>query len=260
MTSYRQFCPVAQAAEIVAERWTPLVLRELLMGSHRFNELRHGLPLISPSLLTQRLRALERAGVVRRRRSSDGRGWDYDLTDAGEELRPLIEGLGTWGKRWARRELDRRDLDAGLLMWDLHRNIATERLPEQGVVIFFDLEGAEVKKRYWWLLGARETEVELCLSDPGLPPDVTVHCDLRSLTEVWVGDRDVRDAIRAGTMRLEGRAALTRQFPSWLRLSAFAPVPRQLPAAERQAKRRPSPDRARRATVYAAERATGSRA
>jgi DNA-binding HxlR family transcriptional regulator len=126
MSGYGQFCPVATASEVLAERWTPLVVRELLCGSHRFNELQRGVPLMSRSLLAKRLRELERAGVIERRRSADGRGHNYHLTEAGEELRPIIMGLGAWGQRWARSELSRADLDPRLLMWDMQRNIETE--------------------------------------------------------------------------------------------------------------------------------------
>ncbi len=227
MKGYGQYCPVAHAVEILAERWTPLVLRELLSGSHRFNDIRRGVPHMSPTLLSQRLQSLRRAGIVERRRDGESGMFGYHLTRAGCEIRPIIEGLGVWGKRWARREIDRRDLDAGLLMWDVQHNIELECLPPRRVVIFFDLEGAAVKKRYWWLVCDRDT-AQLCLTDPGFETDVSVHCDLMTLTRVWMGDVEMRDAMRSGRLRVSGPPELTRRFPSWLRLSRFAGIPRQL--------------------------------
>jgi DNA-binding HxlR family transcriptional regulator len=141
MGGYRQFCPVAKAAEIVAERWTPLVLRELLCGSRRFADLHRGVPLMSRALLTQRLRQLEDAGIVQSTPKARGRGREYALTQAGRELRPVIEQLGEWGQRWARSQLGREDLDPGLLIWDIHRRVNLDRLPERRVVVRFDFGG-----------------------------------------------------------------------------------------------------------------------
>jgi len=158
MRGYGQFCPVAKAAEIVAERWTPLVLRELLCGSRRFSDLRRGVPLMSPTLLAQRLEQLEDAGIVRSVPRPHGRGREYELTAAGEELRPLIDRLGEWGQRWARARIGRDDLDAGLLMWGIHRRIDVGALPPDRVVVRFDFRGAPATMRCprtWWLLLAR---------------------------------------------------------------------------------------------------------
>src|SRR5687767_10932777 len=164
MRSYGQFCPVAIAAETVTERWTPLVLRELLCGSTRFNDLRRGVPLMSPSLLSSRLRMLQRVGIVERREGENGTV-HYHLTPAGEELRPLIEALGAWGQRWARGDVRPEHLDASLLMWDVHRNVEQERLPDQRVVVHFRLRGSnDGKSRFWLVLGAGEAD--LCLRDP----------------------------------------------------------------------------------------------
>lgn len=223
---YGQFCPVAKASEIVAERWTPLVLRELLCGSQRFNDLHRGVPLMSRTLLTHRLRELEDAGVVERRETSPG-GSEYHLTPAGEELRPIIEQLGAWGHRWVRRDVEGDDLDPSLLMWDVRRRIDRGALPERRVVVRFDLRGvprAHGARRTWWLVLDRD-EVDLCLKDPGFPVDVTVDADLTALTRVWMGRLAFAEAARAGLVRTEGARPLVRAFPGWLGLSTFATVP-----------------------------------
>ena len=227
MRHYGQFCPVAKASEIVAERWTPLVLRELLCGSFRFNDLHRGVPLMSRTLLTRRLRELEEAGVVERRETGAGR--EYHLTPAGEELRPIIEQLGTWGHRWARKDVA-DDLDPSVLMWDLRRRIDHEATPAHRVVVRFDLSGVprdHAAKRTWWLV-LEPGEVDLCLKDPGFPVDVTVAADLATLTAVWMGRIDYADAARRGSVRAEGPRALVRAFPGWLGLSLFASV--EMPA------------------------------
>ncbi len=228
MRGYGQFCPVAKAAEIVAERWTPLVLRELLCGSRRFGDLHRGVPLMSRALLAKRLAELEDAGIVRSAPRPRGRGREHRLTAAGEELRPVIDRLGEWGQRWARAQVGRGDLDAGLLMRDIHRRLDLDALPPTRVVVRFDFRGAPAAMRCprtWWLVLARP-DVDLCLKDPGFPVDVVVTADLRALTRVWMGDVPLGEARRAGSIRLDGPPALVRAFPTWLRLSSFAGVER----------------------------------
>jgi DNA-binding HxlR family transcriptional regulator len=228
MRGYGQFCPVAKACEVVAERWTPLVLRELLLGSRRFNEIRRGVPLMSRTLLAQRLRELEQAGVVESAAKARGRGHEYRLTEAGEELRSIIIALGEWGQRWAGSGLDPNDLDAGLLLWDMKRRIAADRLPEQRIVVRLELRGVPRSQSAWktcWLVLERP-EVDTCLKDPGFEVDLVVVADLKTLTRVWVGDVTFADAARAGTVRVEGPAPLARAFPTWLELSLLAGAPR----------------------------------
>jgi DNA-binding HxlR family transcriptional regulator len=228
MKGYGQFCPVAKAAEIVAERWTPLVLRELVCGSHCFSHLHRGLPLMSRSLLAQRLVQLEDAGIIRGVAKTKGRGRDYFLTTAGEELRPLIDTLGEWGQRWARRELSKGDLDPGLLMWDIRRRVNTDRLPDRRVVVQFDFRAVPKTARspatFWLILEPRD--VDVCLKDPGFEIDLFVDADLAALTKAWLGDLRLADAIRSGLVRVEGATALVRAFPGWLALSGFAAVER----------------------------------
>lgn len=226
MSGYGQFCPVAKASEVLAERWTPLVVRELLCGSHRFSELQRGVPLMSRSLLAKRLRDLELAGVIERRPSGDGRGSEYHLTEAGEELRPIIMGLGEWGQRWARSEVSRGELDPRLLMWDMQRNIETEALPPHRVVVRFRFtDAAPGLPRVTWLVLNRD-QVAVCYKDPGFEVDLVVVGRLRALVAVWMGDTSISAVTRAGELQIEGTRRLADAFPSWLRRSIFASVER----------------------------------
>ncbi len=219
---------MAKAAEIVAERWTPLVLRELLSGSVHFVDLRRGVPLMSPSLLSRRLKELEQAGVVIRRNGDGGRP-EYNLTEAGKELWPFVEQLGKWGQRWARARIEEHDLDAGLLMWDMHRNLVKERLPPDRTVVRFDFEGTVRAKRRWWLV-IYQSQGDLCLLDPGYDVDLIVRTHLRTMTAVWMGDEPLLPSVRKGDVVIEGPAKLARAFPGWLGLSLFAPVKRPSPS------------------------------
>lgn len=221
MGRYGQFCPVAMAAEIFAERWTPLVLRELFCGSRRFNELERGLPRISRSLLVQRLRALERAGVVEHRPAANGRASEYHLTRAGQELANVVMALGKWGQRWAMTELRPTDLDPDLLMWDLHRRLHTDRLPARRLVVRFDFSGA-CKKSYWLVLEGGEASI--CWGDPRFDVDLLVSVDTVAFHYVWLGHLRLADAIREGLVEIEGPSDLVRAFPGWLALSVFAGV------------------------------------
>lgn len=216
---YGQFCPVAMAAEVVAERWTPLVLRELMFGSRRFNDLKRGVPRMSPTLLSQRLKELEAAGVVRR----EGDGRDYSLTEAGEQLRPLIVGLGIWGQRWLQHAVPEDNLDVNLLMWDLRRNVRTEALPpERRTVVEFVFSSEPPPRRCRWLVVDR-SEVDLCLKRPGFEVDLWVRTDVRTLTMVWLGRLGVKAALRSGALALDGDAGLRTAFPRWIGLSTLAP-------------------------------------
>jgi DNA-binding HxlR family transcriptional regulator len=218
---YGQFCPVAKAAEIVAERWTPLVLRELIAGSCRFNELRRGVPLMSSALLAQRLKGLEHAGIVERR-TGEGRNTEYHLSEAGQQLRPIIEALGFWGARWTRSRLTSKDYDPSLLMWDIRRNIEVERLPGgQRTVIEFNLRGAEIAFRRWWLV-ADGDEIDLCLKDPGYEVNLHLSADLHAMVEVWMGRQSISDATRTGQLTFEGPRVLASSFCKSLKLSPFA--------------------------------------
>jgi DNA-binding HxlR family transcriptional regulator len=222
MTTYGQFCPVAKAMEVLDERWTLLVVRELLAGSTRFNELRRGNPRMSPALLAKRLRSLERAGVVRRYESDGHPG--YRLTQAGEELRPLVEGLGSWGTRWV-GGLGEADLDPHLLMWDMRRTVPVAAWPRERTVVAFRLDGVPAPVARWWLV-VRDGEVDVCDYDPGFEPTVTVSAALRTLVRVWRGDLSWQGALRGQDVTLDGPAEARRELPGWLGQSALAAVPR----------------------------------
>ena len=219
---YHQFCPVAKAMELLDERWTLLVVRELVAGSRHFNELRRGLPRISPTLLSKRLQHLVAAGVVERRPGE--RDVQYVLTPAGQELGPIVQALGAWGVRWV-GELGDADLDPKLLLWDLHRNVDQDAVPPGRTVVEFHFPGVSSGKRNWWLV-ITPPDVDVCDVDPGHDVAVRVTADLRRMVLVWRGDVSWPDAIRAGDVVLDGPSTLRRAVPSWFRPSMFAAVPR----------------------------------
>ena len=222
---YGQFCPVAVAAEVLCERWVPLVLRELMYGSRRFNDLARGVPLMSRGLLATRLRQLERAGIVRHAGAAPGKGGEYRLTPAGEALRPIVEQMGLWARHWSTRGLLDQDLDDALLVWGLHRSLRVPTEIRRRIVLRFDFYGlprsARVARRSWWLV-AQASEVEICLKDPGFETDAQVSADLRCFTEVLLGDRTLRAAQREGRIRLQGAPAVVRALPQWLPLNGEA--------------------------------------
>ena len=225
MPGYGQFCPIAQAAEVLTERWTPLVIREIaLTGSRRFNDIQRGVPLMSSSLLTKRLRQLERAGIIERRQRLDGKGSEYHLTPAGEELGPVLAQVGIWSERWLRRPIFEATPDTGLLMWWLRGTVNRDALPDRRTVIHFRFRGAPEKLRYFWLVFP---EADLCLSDPGFGVDVTVSSDAQTVTAVWMGDLALARALSSRAIELEGPRDLVRSFPKWFGLHPlFATVDR----------------------------------
>jgi len=221
-SSYHQFCPVAKAMELLDERWTLLIVRELILGSEHFNELRRGVPRMSPTLLSKRLNQLVRAGVVDRQ--TDGTEVRYRLTPAGRELRPVVEALGAWGVRWV-GELGDQDLDPRLLMWDMHRNVVHDLLPQGRTVVQFTFPDAPARTREWWLV-LTPVEADVCDVDPGYPVAVTVTASLRRMVEIWRGDVSWSWAMRSGAVELYGPAAVRRALPRWFGPSTFASVPR----------------------------------
>lgn len=221
-SSYHQFCPVSKAMELLDERWTMLVVRELVTGSRKFNDLRRGLPRMSPTLLSKRLHQLVRAGIVERR--ADGNETHYVLTPAGQELRPIIEALGAWGVRWI-GNLGEEDLDPNLLLWDMHRNVDHAAVPKPRAVVHFNFPDMPVRVRRWWLVITFD-EVDVCDTDPGHEVDLAVTADLRDMTRVWRGDCSWSDAVRSGRLVLAGPPALRRALPGWFKLPAFASVVR----------------------------------
>lgn len=220
MKDYGQFCSVARGAEIFGERWTPLVVRELLCGSTRFNDIHRGVPRMSSTLLAQRLRKLEEIGVLCRERGASG--WEYRLTQAGEELRPIVLQLGHWGARWIGSRLKREQLDAGFLMWDVRRFARVEEFPDdRRVVIHFHFTDARRGERKWWLVAENGT-VDLCRDDPGHELTLIVESSVRALTEVWTGDSSPEVEMAAGRIRLMGAERDKRRLWRWLGRSMFA--------------------------------------
>lgn len=221
-SSYYQFCPVAKAMELLDERWTMLIIRELLLGSRRFNDIRRGVPKMSPSLLSKRLQDLTRAGIVARR--DDGHEVAYTLTAAGEELSPVVERLGAWGMRWI-GQIGEHDLDLKLLLWDLHRHVDPALVPPGRTVVSFRFLDVPVKTRDWWLVITAE-HVDVCDFDPGYEVAVSVTAPLRRMVEIWRGDLGWPAAIKSGSIQLQGPEQLRRAVPTWFPPSQFAPVPR----------------------------------
>ena len=219
--SYGQFCPVAMAAEIVCSRWTALVLRELLCGSTRFNDLRRGVPLMSPTLLSKRLKELEGAGVLVAVPTGQPGIVDYKLTEAGEELRPVVMSLGIWGQRWVESSLSLKNLDPSLLMWDMRRNLDPRPLPPRRCTVNFLYPDVASAKRSWWLVIDGGT-VDLCSTNPGFEIDLYVQGSLRSMTAVWMGLSTVQKEIDAGQIELIGDKTLASSMQQWLGLSHFA--------------------------------------
>ncbi len=226
MRSYGQYCPVAKASEVLGDRWTLLIVSELISGVNRFNDLARGLPRISRPLLAQRLRGLEAAGVVERRPGPAARSSSYHLTAAGEELGPLIRGIAEWGARWAFAAPKPDELDPILLLWWMRGRINRQALPSQRVVIRFDF--TEDSKSYWLIL--KSDDVSVCLQDPGFGSDLAVRADLSAMFEVWLGRITLDEAQAAGTVKVHGLPALTRALPLWLHL---APIAYAVPHAPR---------------------------
>ncbi|SEL60201.1 winged helix-turn-helix transcriptional regulator [Rhodococcus maanshanensis] len=212
MSAYGQFCPVAKAMELLDERWTMLVVRELLSGSTHFNDLRRGNPKMSPALLSKRLRTLERAGVVRRT-VEDGRS-SYTLTPCGEELGGVVEALGAWGVRWI-GELGEEDLDPHLLMWDMRRTVPIDRWPRGRTVVAFEFDDVAARAGRWWLCVTGD-EADVCDYDPGFEVTATVATGLRTLIEVWRGDRSWSQALTSGLVTISGPSPAAREVPAWL--------------------------------------------
>lgn len=222
---YGQFCPVAKASEVIAERWTLLVLRELLGGSHRFNDLQRGVPLMSRSLLSKRLKELEDAGIVERRTTEGKKNAEYHLTEAGHALRPIIIAIGLWGREWIQTEIDEADLDPDLLMWDIRRCVDPSVVdPEQRLVVQFDLTGVPTKKSRWWLL-FEGGQADLCLQPPGHDVDLYVSSSIRALTNVWMGHTPLASAVKSGAVTLDGSRRVCADFRKWFALNQFARMP-----------------------------------
>jgi DNA-binding HxlR family transcriptional regulator len=218
---YKQFCPVAMAAEVLCTRWTMVLLRELVAGSTRFNDLRRGVPKMSPTLLSQRLKDLQAAGIVERLPVPGSAGvWDYSLTPAGRDLRQVVEAFGFWGQKWIESQPSLANLDPSLLMWDMRRNLNPSPLPKRRTVVQLRYRGLAASKRDWWLVIEPDATVDLCSSDPGFDVDLYVTTDLRTMTAIWMGLTSV--AAEGERITLEGDRDIARTMQAWLGLSPFA--------------------------------------
>jgi DNA-binding HxlR family transcriptional regulator len=220
MRGYKQFCPVAKACEVFVERWTPLIMREILMGSTRFNELERGLPRISRSVLAQRLKQLEQHGLIERRVRLGGAP-EYVPTPIGSELFDVIMLLGEWGARWLTTEIDPEDHDPALLLWDMRRRVDSERLPKERVVVRVDFTGL-FNQSHWLVI--ETPEVDVCYTDPGLEVDLAVAADTATLHRIWAGRESFANALRNRRVELDGPRELVRGFPEWFQLSVFAHI------------------------------------
>jgi DNA-binding HxlR family transcriptional regulator len=224
-SGYNQFCPVAMAAEILGARWTLVLLRELLVGSTRFNDLRRGVPRMSPALLPKRLKDLETAGIVTRCKTSGGPDFfEYQLTDAGRDLQKVVEAVGIWGQRWIEAEASLENLDPELLMWDIRRNIDPRPMPRRRTTIQIIFKGLAKSRQNWWLLVQPDREVDLCSVDPGFEVDLYLSTDLRTMTEIWMGYTTITRAKEQGKLFVSGNRQLETSMRSWFSLSRFAKV------------------------------------
>jgi DNA-binding HxlR family transcriptional regulator len=219
MSTYGQFCPVALGAEIFAERWTPLILRELLAGGRRFSDIQHGVPRMSRNLLAQRLVSLQRSGIIDRHAPSNGKGPEYHLTEAGRELRGVVDALGTWGYKWATKDLTDEHLDPDFVMWALRRYVRVDALPDGRVVVLVSFRG-DVKHPYWLVL--QRPDVDLCYIDPGFDVDVEMRAELEAMARVCLGQLSLVQAIKTGRVELSGAPRHRRGLCNWIGYSHFA--------------------------------------
>jgi DNA-binding HxlR family transcriptional regulator len=228
MRAYGQYCPVAKAAEVLGDRWTLLIVRDLMCVRERhFNDLARGLPGISRSLLAQRLQLLEREGIVERHAGGKGRATEYQLTVAGQEIQQIIEAMLEWGAQWAFGEPDETDLDPVLLLWWMRRGTRLDRLSPQRVVVQFDFQGARTGS-YWLLM--EPSDVSVCLKHPGFDVDLLVTADIAALYQVWLGRLSFAESLRDKRVRLDGVPALERAFPTWFVWSPAAEAVRRAAA------------------------------
>lgn len=222
MADYGQFCPVAKASELLSERWTLLIIRELVLGTHRFSDFQRALSRISPTLLAKRLSQLEDTGILIRKKPQGRKGYEYFLTAAGKELAPLIEHLATWGMRWTRGQLNDKELDVNFLMWDIKRRLQLDALPDGEIVIcviFSELE----KHKSWWLIVC-DGSVDLCTENPGKDVDIYINSTVRSLIQIWEGKIEIKRALNEGLISTQGNQLLAKSLPDWFGICKYAHI------------------------------------
>jgi len=228
---YGQFCPISVAAEVVAERWTPLLLRAFFCGAARFSEIQDSVPRMSSALLSRRLKELEHAGIITKSPSQTGRGNVYELTEAGQELFPVLDKMGLWAQKWLRREItDSKNLDPDAMFWELRQSIMTNHNHIEGRrVVEFQLSGMPSSRRFYWLV-FDGPEVDICVKNPGHEIDLWVTASMRALVEIWLGHRSLSEALDDESLRLDGNNREIATFSTWFVGSPFAKYGR-LPAA-----------------------------
>ena len=241
MPSYAQYCPIAKASEVLGDRWTLLIVREMLGGASGFNELQRGLPGISRSVLTDRLRSLERAEILARRTGPKGRTLDYRLTPAGRDLESVVQAIGEWGVTWSFTDPRPEELDPDLLIVWMARHVDHQELPPDRTVVQFDFR--RPAKRFWMVL--EPSEASVCLQHPGFDVDLEVKVDTATLYRVYLGRAELGSAMRARKLTLSGPRALQRGFGRWFTWSAFAPASRQADERRMAASRLAGPQRVR---------------
>jgi DNA-binding HxlR family transcriptional regulator len=219
--SYGQFCPVAMAAEIFCSRWTPLILREMYCGTRRFNDLRRGVPRMSPSLLSKRLIEMREAGIIVEVPTKQG-SKEYQLTAAGEDLKPIVMALGFWAQRWVESKVSLKNLDPSLLMWDMRRGLDPKPLPKRRCTIAYYFPETDRARQKYWLVIEPDGKVDLCNSDPGFEVDLFVTGSLRAMTAIWMGVTTVKKEAEAGELDIQGDRAIASAMQDWLGLSPFA--------------------------------------
>ncbi|WP_340116858.1 helix-turn-helix domain-containing protein [Pelagibius sp. 7325] len=223
MKSYGQFCPVAKASELFCERWTPLIVRDLAWGATRFSELQRGVPLMSPTLLSKRLKQLEAEGVVKTRPQANGRGKTYHLTESGREFIPMIVALGTWGQRWSRRQLVAGEVDLGLLVWALERSVNADAFGKSQSLVRIEFTDQPRNQRLWWFIN-REGVCELCLEDPGFAVDLYLAATLPDMIYIVRGDLPLSRALASGRLEALGTARARKALRGWLNLSPLSKI------------------------------------
>lgn len=232
MANYGQFCPIAKAADLFCERWTPLIIRDLAAGATRFSELQRGVPTMSPTLLSARLKRLVAEGIVETRPIPNGRGHAYHLTAAGREFEPIVHELGVWGQRWTRRTLTASEIDLGLLIWTLESGVDPDAFETLPVTVRLELLDQPAGKRYWWFVNEPH-HCQLCLEDPGYEVDLYLGCTLVDITYIVVGDLAVPKALSTGRLEAFGAPEVLARIEPWLNLGPLAQVGSQLPPERR---------------------------
>lgn len=224
MNESGSLCPTIKAADIIGDKWVLLILRELCMGSTRYNDFQRALPRISPTILSKRLKQLEANGLIIKKTSAGQKTSEYRLTKCGRELAPLIDQMAKWGLRWARRRLSEEDFEVGGFMWDFHRTLKIDELPDGEVVFCVNFPELTANKTWWVVVNGKA--VDLCTDDPGKDVDLFITGSLPSLAEVWMGDETFSNASQSGAIILTGASHLTKTASRWFPKSRYADVKR----------------------------------